>query len=37
LLLQKLQGDDLTRATSAGMLKTLTSKHAGKLLMSKLT
>jgi len=37
MLLQKLQSDDLTRATSTEVLKTLTRKNAGKLLISKLT
>jgi len=37
MLLQKFQSDSLTRATSANILKTLKSKRAGKLLMSKLT
>jgi len=36
MLLQKFQSDSLTRATSANILKTLTSKRAGKLFMSKL-
>jgi len=37
MLLQKFQGDSLTRATSANILKTLKSKRAGKLFISKLT
>ena len=37
ILMQKFQRDNLTRATSAGILKTLTNKRAGKLLISKLT
>jgi len=37
MLLKKLQSDDLTRATLANMLKALTRKNAGKLLISKLT
>jgi len=37
MLLQKLQSDDLTRATSTEVLKALTRKNAGKLLISKLT
>jgi len=36
MLLRKFQSDSLTRATSANILKTLTSKRAGKLFMSKL-
>jgi len=37
MLMQKFQSDTLTKATSIGILKTLTSKRAGKLLMSKFT
>jgi len=37
LLMRKFQIDSLTRATSAGILKTLTDKRVGKLLKSKLT
>jgi len=37
MLTRKFQIDSLTRATSVNMLKTLTSKRAGKLLASKLT
>jgi len=37
MLTRKFQIDNLTRATSVNMLKTLTSKRAGKLLASKLT
>jgi len=37
ILMQKFQRDNLTRATSAGILKTLTNKRAGELLKSKLT
>ena len=37
LLMRKFRRDSLTRATSVGMLKTLTNKRAGKLLKSKLT
>ena len=36
LLMRKFWRDSLTRATSAGMLRTLTNKRAGKLLKSKL-
>jgi len=36
MLARKFQTDGLTRATSIGMLKTLTSKRAGMLLASKL-
>lgn len=36
ILLRKLREDHLTRATSTNVVKTLTSKRAGKLLMSKL-
>ena len=36
LLMRKFQRDSLTRATSVGMLKTLTNKRVGKLLKSKL-
>jgi len=35
MLLQKFQSDDLTKATLTNVLKTLTNKRAGKLLMSK--
>jgi len=37
LLVRKFKRDGLTRATSTGMLKILTSKRIGKLLTSKLT
>ncbi|MHC1629315.1 MAG: hypothetical protein ACXQTI_10900 [Candidatus Nezhaarchaeales archaeon] len=37
LLMRKFRRDSLTRATSVGVLKTLTNKRAGKLLKSKLT
>jgi len=37
ILIRKLQTDGLTRATSTGMLKTLTNKRIGELLTSKLT
>jgi hypothetical protein len=36
ILIRKFQTDGLTRASSIGMLKTLTSKRAGMLLASKL-
>jgi len=36
LLIRKFRTDSLTRATSISILKTLTSKRAGKLLTSKL-
>jgi len=37
ILIRKLQTDNLIRATSINMLKTLTDKRTGKLLISKLT
>jgi len=37
MLTQKFQRDNLTRATSTGILKILTNKRAGQLLTSKLT
>jgi len=37
ILAQKFQRDNLTRATSGSILKTLTNKRVGKLLKSKLT
>jgi hypothetical protein len=37
ILTRKLRRDSLTRATSINMLKTLVNKHAGKLMMSRLT
>ena len=37
MLMRKFQKDNLTRATSVGILKTLTNRRAGKLLISKLT
>jgi hypothetical protein len=37
MLAGKFQIDNLTRAPSINMLKTLTNKRAGKLLTSKLT
>ena len=37
ILIKKFQRDNLTRATSTGILKTLTNKRIGKLLVSKLT
>jgi len=37
MLSRKFQTDNLTRATSKGMLKTLTNKRIGELLTSKLT
>jgi len=37
ILTRKLQTDSLTRASSTGILKTLTSKRIGKLLTSKFT
>jgi hypothetical protein len=37
MLARKFQTDNLTRATSINMLKTLTNKRTGKLLTSKLT
>jgi len=37
ILTQKFQNDKLARTTSINILKTLTSKRAGKLLASKLT
>ena len=37
ILIQKFQTDDITRATSPNILKTLTNKRIGKLLISKLT
>lgn len=37
ILTQKFRRDSLTRATSTNMLKTLTNKRAGKLLISRLT
>lgn len=37
ILMQKFQTDDITRATSPNILKTLTNKRIGKQLISKLT
>ena len=37
MLMQKFRRDELTRATSTCLLRTLTSKRAGRMLMSRLT